>query len=264
MKGRSSRTVLLWVANLLGVAAFLWPFVLPAAIGGQEAHSVDAPWILAGLVGAVGGLLFVELGRGGLGPKAVALIGVLGAAMVVLRLPGSVGGFSPLFLVVLIAGNAFGPGFGFVLGATGLLASALFVGGLGPWVPFQMVAVGWVGMGAGVLPRSGGWRIRIAALALYGFVSGYLFGAVMNLWSWPYIAGGSAIGWDATSGPAANLANYGRFYVLTSLVWDTFRAVGNAAMVLLIGRPMLGALDRAARKMDLTVRSPATSSGGSA
>lgn len=253
MRSSVSRSILLWLANLLGIAAFTWPFLLPAAIGEQEAHELDAPWILGGLVVCVGALLFVELGRGGLGPKAVALIGVLGAAMVVLRLPGSIGGFSPLFLIVLVAGNAFGPGFGFVLGACGLLASALFVGGFGPWVPFQMVAVGWVGMGAGVLPRSGSWRTRIVVLAVYGFLSGYLFGAIMNLWSWPYIAGGSAIGWDATAGYGANLVSYGRFYLLTSFAWDTFRAVGNVAMILLLGRPVLGALDRAARRMDLTI-----------
>ena len=52
-----------------------------------------------------------------------------------------------------------------------------------------MVAVGWVGLGAGLLPR-GAWRARIAALAVYGFVAGYLFGAVMNLWSWPFLTSG--------------------------------------------------------------------------
>ena len=134
-------------------------------------------------------MLFVELGRGGLGPKAVALLGVLGAAMVALRLPGFVAGFSAMFIVVLVAGNAFGPGFGFLLGAVGTFASGLFIGGLGPWLPFQMVAVGWVGMGAGSPAEDGSWRVRIGALAAYGVVSGYLFGAVMNLWSWPFLTG---------------------------------------------------------------------------
>ena len=59
-----------------------------------------------------------------------------------------------MFIVVLVAGNAFGPTFGFLLGAVGTFASGLFIGGLGPWLPFQMVAVGWVGMGAGLLPKT--------------------------------------------------------------------------------------------------------------
>ena len=98
------------------------------------------PLILAGLLVCLGVLLFVELGRGGLGPKTVALIGVLGAAMVALRLPGFVAGFSAMFIVVLVAGNAFGPTFGFLLGAVGTFASGLFIGGLGPWLPFQTLA----------------------------------------------------------------------------------------------------------------------------
>ncbi|MGH2698671.1 MAG: ECF transporter S component [Actinomycetota bacterium] len=129
----------------------------------------------------------------------MALIGVLGAAMVALRLPGFIAGFSAMFIIVPVAGNAFGPGFGFVLGAVGTFASGLFVGGLGPWLPFQMVAVGWVGMGAGLLPRSSSWRARLGWLAAFGFVSGFLFGAIINLWFWPYAAGSSNLGWARSS-----------------------------------------------------------------
>ncbi len=149
------RTAVLVGVNLLGLLAFLWPFVLPLAPGLDENHRADGPVILATLLICLGAVLFVELGRGGLGPKAVALLGVLAAAMVALRLPGFVAGFSAMFIVVLLAGNSFGPGFGFLLGAVGTFASGLFIGGLGPWLPFQMVAVGWVGLGAGLLPRSG-------------------------------------------------------------------------------------------------------------
>lgn len=248
-RGRLRIAVLAGV-NLVGVLAFLWPFVLPLAPGADENHRTDGPVILATLVICLGAVLFVELGRGGLGPKAVALLGVLGAAMVALRLPGFVAGFSAMFIVVLVAGNAFGPGFGFLLGAVGMFASGLFVGGLGPWLPFEMVAVGWVGMGAGLLPTRG-WRVRIGALAAYGFAAGYLYGAVMNLWSWPFLAAGSSVGWDPGASALMNLRHYLGFYAATSFAWDTFRAVGNAAMVLVLGRPLLGALDRAARRMHL-------------
>jgi energy-coupling factor transport system substrate-specific component len=239
--------------NVLGALAFLWPFVVPALAGpGNEQHRNDAPWILAALLLGLGAVLFLELGRAGLGPKAVALLGVLGAAMVALRLPGFVAGFSAMFIVVLVAGNAFGPRFGFVLGAVGTFASGLFVGGLGPWLPFQMVAVGWVGLGAGLLPK-GSWPLRIGALAVYGFVVGYLFGAVMNLWSWPFLTAGSAVSWEPRGGVADNLRTYTAFYAATSFAWDTFRAIGNAALVIVLGRPLLASLDRAARRMRLDV-----------
>lgn len=251
--GAAARRASLIIVNALGAAAFFWPFLLPAAVGGDEAHGVDAPFIVVGLLACIGALLFVELGRGGLGPKTVALVGVLAAAMVALRLPGFIGGFSAMFIVVLVAGNAFGSVFGFILGSVGLFASAMFVGGFGPWLPFQMVAVGWVGMGAGLVPKGGGWTRRIALLALYGFVSGYAFGALINLYSWPFLSIGSGISWAPELGTPENLARYSRYYMATSLAWDSFRAFGNALMVIVLGRPLLGALDRAARRMNLTL-----------
>lgn len=251
--GSRVRGAALIVLNLVGLLAFLWPFALPALTGGNENHHVDGPAVLLVLLGGLGALLFLELGRGGMGPKTIALLGVLGAAMVALRLPGFVAGFSAMFIVVLVAGNAFGPTFGFLLGAVGTFASGLFIGGLGPWLPFQMVAVGWVGMGAGLMPRTGSWRLRIGALAIYGIVAGYLFGALMNLWSWPFLTGGSSISWNADATAVTNLRHYATFYAATSLVWDSFRAVGNAVLVLVLGRPLLGALDRAARRMRLDV-----------
>ena len=251
---RRAQNVALIAANLVGLGAFFWPFALPAAVGGERAHALDAPVILVMLLGCLGAVLFLQLGQGGMGPKAVALIGVLGAAMVALRLPGFIAGFSAMFIVVLVGGNAFGARFGFVLGAIGTFASGLFVGGLGPWLPYQMVAVGWVGMGAGLLPRSSRWRARLAWLAAYGVVSGFAFGAIINLWFWPYAAGTSPVGWAPELGGAANLGRYLRFYAVTSLGWDAFRAVGNAMLVILLGRPLLGALDRAARRMNLVVR----------
>ena len=253
MKGTVLRRVLLVVTNLVGLAAFTWPFALPAAVGGSEAHDVDAPIIFLFLIGSLGALLFLELGRGGMGPKTVALIGVLGAAMVALRLPGFIGGFSAMFIIVLVAGNAFGPGFGFALGAIGTFASGLFIGGFGPWLPFQMVAVGWMGMGAGFVPRAESWPVRIAMLAAYGFVAGFLFGAVMNLWFWPFASGSSELGWAPALGAGENLSRYLTFYLATSLGWDVLRAVGNAVMVILLARPLLGSLDRAARRMNFLV-----------
>ena len=260
MRSSSLRNLALVGVNLLGLLAFLWPFVLPGVAGPTGiGHEADAPWIIAALLGILGLLLFVELGRGGMGPKAVALVGVLGAAMVALRLPGFVAGFSPMFVIVLVAGSAFGPGFGFVQGAVGTFASGLFIGGLGPWLPFQMVAIGWVGMGAGLLPRTRSRGGRIWILAAYGAAVAFAFGAVINLWFWPYRAGSSALGWAPELGVQANLARYGTFYLVTSAWWDAYGAVGNAVLVSVLGRPLLGALDRAARRMSFTTPCPVDS-----
>lgn len=253
MTGRATRAGALALMNIAGAAAFAWPFLLPGLIGRGQGHEVDAPLIFAGLLVCLGGLLFIELGRTALGPKTVALIGVLGAAMVALRLPGFIGGFSAMFIVVLTAGSSFGPAFGFVLGAVGTFASGMFVGGIGPWLPFQMVAVGWVGLGAGLLPK-GSWPVRVGSLAAYGAFAAFAFGAVMNLWFWPFAAASGPVAWSPGQGVADNVGRYLTFYAATSFAWDAFGAAGNALIVAAAGRPLLACLDRAARRMRLDAR----------
>jgi len=41
--------------------------------------------------------------------------------------------------------------------------------------------------------------------------------------------------------------------LVTSLAWDMARAVGNVVLVVALGRPLLGALDRAAKRMRLSI-----------
>ena len=82
------------------------------------------------------------------------MLGVLTAIGAALRpLGAGVAGIETVFFLLVLAGRVYGPGFGFVLGTTTMFASALLTGGVGPWLPFQMLASGWVGLGAGLLPR---------------------------------------------------------------------------------------------------------------
>ena len=43
---------------------------------------------------------------------------------------------------------------------------------------------------------------------------------------------------------AETVARYARFYVVTSLPFDAFRAIGNIVLVLILGRPILRLLER--------------------
>ncbi len=81
-------------------------------------------------------------------------------------------GIETVFFLLVLGGRVYGPGFGFVLGSTTLFASAILTGGIGPWLPFQMLAASWVGLGAGLLPPARGRR-EIALLAAYGAVSAF-------------------------------------------------------------------------------------------
>lgn len=244
---RRSGTVLALV-SAVGIIAFGWPLLVGGSSGAQGAHAGDAPWLFALLLPLLLAVLLAELAEGALDAKAVAVLGVLTAAGAVLRLPsGGVTGFSMMFFLLLPAGRVFGKGFGFVLGALTMFASALLTGGVGPWLPFQMFGAGWVGFFAGCLPAAAGRR-EVVLLAAYGVVAGLAYGLLLNLWFWPFTTGTSELGFVAGDDLGGNLRRFWAFHLATSLGFDIPRAAGNAVLVLVAGRPVLAALRRTARR----------------
>jgi energy-coupling factor transport system substrate-specific component len=138
-----------------------------------------------------------------------------------------------------------------------LLLSAVLTAGLGPWLPYQMLAAGWVGMGAGYVGRIGGRKAStttIAVLSLYGCAAGFAYGILLDLWEWPLLAaaGSSSLSWAPGVGLAALVRRFGAFYLATSLVYDTFRAVGNLLLIAVLGPAVIPALERFRRRF-LTV-----------
>lgn len=238
----------------LGAAAFLYPFFLAAPqFGGvNSAHSATAPLIFVVLGPALLALLVAELGAGRLNAKTVAVLGILTAINAVLRLPAGPGDAPTFFFLVLLAGYVYGGRFGFLLGALSLLVSAVLTGGVGPWMPFQMFVIGWMGLSAGGLRRlgrglrPGGWPER-ALLCVHGYVWGFLFGALMNVWFWPFVGPG-ALGWEPGLGLGETLRRFWTFYAATSLAWDAVRALGNVALIVLLGGPVLKELRRFQRR----------------
>ena len=244
---RRRSSLLLGLASILGLVAFGWPFVIQAHGSTNLAHSSDAPWIFVLLLPLLLGIVVAEIAEGAIDAKAVAVLGVLAACGCALRLPGGVTGFEPVFFLLIPAGRVLGRGFGFVLGALTIFASALITGGVGPWLPFQMFGAAWVGYLAGCLPRATGRR-ELLLLAGYGFAAGLAYGALLDLWFWPVTSTGTQFSYVAGAGAAANLRHFWGFYLTTSLGWDIARAATNAVLVLVVGRPVLAALHRVARR----------------
>ena len=236
---------LLVVASVVGVISFLWPLFADASASLDGAHGGDAPWVFVVLVPLLLGIIVAELGDGSLDAKAVALLGVLAAIGAALRLPsGGVAGFEPVFFLLVPSGRVLGRGFGFVLGALTLFVSAILTGGVGPWLPFQMFAAAWIGFGAGCLPAMRG-RAEVVMLAGYGAITALVYGALMNLWFWPFVAGsGTSVSYVAGAPLAENLRHFWAFHITTSFGFDLPRAVFTALFLLVAGRPLLGALRR--------------------
>jgi len=254
---------ILALASLLGLAAFLYPFFMTALPQtGAMAHANDAPLLTVLLLGLCLIVVFTSLTAQQLTNKLVAVLGVLTAMNAVLRLLPGPGGFNAIFVLPILAGYAYGPVFGFLLGALSLLVSALIGGGVGPWLPYQMYATGWMGLLSGMLPGFPARRHREPVLlAVWGVLLGFLFGAIMNIWFWPFLAGG-AVGpglregmqatWQPGMAITQTLQAYAVFYVATSLWWDVARAVGNGVLILLFGRAILRVLRRFQRRFRFT------------
>lgn len=238
----------LLLASVVTVVAFGWPFVFDPG-GGAEAssHGTDAPWIFALILPLLAAIVLAELNAGGIDAKAIALLGMLASVGGALRaLSPGVAGLEPSFAVIMLGGRVFGRGFGFVQGCLTLFIGALLTGGVGPWLPFQMMAAGWIGFIAGCLPRARG-RSEVVLLAGVGFVLGLLYGVLMNLWFWPFAKYGAGLSFESGASAAINLGNYARYYVVTSVIWDVGRGVCTCLLLLGTGRPLLRALRRVSR-----------------
>jgi energy-coupling factor transport system substrate-specific component len=206
-------------------------------------------------------VILVEAQGPTLNTKLIALLGVLVAINSALRfietaIPGP-GGFTPIFFLIILVGYTFGGRIGFLMGALTLLVSALITGGVGPWLPGQMFTAGWVGMSTPLLrpiirrlmahhrtKSRSGINPEIMILAVFGLLWGFLYGAIMNLWQWPFIAGPQGQSWNVGLSIVEILQRYFAFYLVTSLVWDALAAAGNVLLITTFGAPALRALRR--------------------
>lgn len=225
--GRRSALVL-WLASLAGVVMFCWPLVAGVTPAPTQ-HAGDAPFMFMVVMPVLVLVVLAELSEGGMDSKALAMLGVLSAVNAALRPPGQ----DQQEEHRLDASRA----------------------GVGPWLPFQMMAAAWIGMGAGLLPRRVSGRREIALLVGYGIFVAYGFGLLMNLWYWPFVTGvqvgAGAAGLSFV--PADQLLdNMQRFLVYTALTstfgWDTGRAITNTVALLVLGPAVLATLRRAARR----------------
>jgi energy-coupling factor transport system substrate-specific component len=230
------------VVSVAGAALFVWPLLA----GGQAPVAATTSVVLA-LIAVV---MAVEAAARRLDARRFALLATIAAMDAALRLVLviGIGGWSPIFFLILAAGYVYGPSFGFVCGSTALLASAVVTGGIGPWLPYEAVGCGWVGVTAGVagLGRSGPVRGRdIVVLAAIGVVTGFLYGALLDIWDWStFYRGTPGFGWQPGLPASRLLQRFGLFYATTSVAYDAFRAAGNAIAVLVLGFPVLAALAR--------------------
>ncbi|MGJ3507865.1 ECF transporter S component [Enemella sp. A6] len=256
--------VMVAISMIAALGAFAWPLIVPPSAGLQQ--QTLAPFMLAAILPLILAVTVSEVVNRTMDVKALALLGVLTAVGAVVRALGAgTAGIQGVFFVLVIAARVFGPGFGLVLGSTTLITSALLTAGVGPWLPYQMLASGLFAAGAGLLPRVRGWA-EIAMLAGYGFIGSFIFGWLMDFAFWPLAAGySSELSFDPAASAWQNLQTFFWFNLATSMSFNLGRAITTTVLVIVVGRPLLLMLRRAARKawfVDAPDSSPADTPRG--
>ena len=169
--------------------------------------------------------------------RELVMLAVLAAIAAVSRVPfASIPSVQPTTFVIIVTGIAFGAESGFVVGALAALVSNLFLG-QGPWTPWQMYAWGMIGLSAGLLRNT--WMMkRSYGRIMFGFITGILFGWVMNLW------------YFVSLGEQVELATIMTYYG-ASFYFDLAHALSNVFFLLIFARSWIKILQRFRKKYGL-------------
>ena len=131
-----------------GVVAFGWPLLAEPGSGLAPRRGTRRWLFAAAAAAAAGASSLAEIADGGMDAKAVAMLGVLAAVGARAaparrrRPPGS----SRCSSCSSSAAGCSAAASASCSARVTMFASALLTGGVGPWLPFQMLAAGWVGL----------------------------------------------------------------------------------------------------------------------
>lgn len=113
--------------------------------------------------------------------REIIFIAVLAAIAAVTRVPfAPLPSVQPTSFVIIVSALVLGPESGFIVGSTAAIVSNMFLG-QGPWTPWQMFCWGMMGVTAGLISRHQ-WAQNKYLLCIFGFVWGFIFGWIMNMW----------------------------------------------------------------------------------
>ena len=158
----------------------------------------------------------------------------IGGRAVFFALPG----FKPVAALVILSGVAFGAEAGFLVGAVTMLVSNVLFG-QGPWTPWQMFAMGVIGLAAGVLFRKGLLNRDRLSLSVFGGLSIFLlYGGILNPTS--------VLMYQSTPTLKMILTTY-----VTGLAADAVHAAATVFFLWFLSESMLEKLDRVKVKYGL-------------
>lgn len=158
----------------------------------------------------------------------------IGGRAVFFALPG----FKPVAAMVILTGVAFGGEAGFMVGSMTMFCSNVLFG-QGPWTPWQMFAMGVIGLLGGVLFRKGLLHRERFSLSVFGGLSVFLiYGGIMNP--------ASVLMYQPNPNWQMILAAY-----VTGVPADAIHALATVLFLWFLTEPMLEKLDRVKVKYGL-------------
>ena len=147
-------------------------------------------------------------------------------------------GFKPVASMVILTGVAFGAEAGFMVGAMTMFCSNVLFG-QGPWTPWQMFAMGIMGLLSGVLFRKGLLhRDRFSLSVFGGLVTFLIYGGIMNP--------ASVLMYQLSPDWQMILTAY-----ITGVPADAIHALATVMFLWFLSEPMLEKLDRVKVKYGL-------------
>jgi energy-coupling factor transport system substrate-specific component len=237
--------IALALASIFAAVGFTWPFFAPDIQSARFAQYFF--WVAMPLAFI---LLITQLSDRSLDAKSVALLGMIAALLAALRPLGAGAiGIEPMWFLLILAARVFGSAFGFLLGALGMLVSALFTGGVGPWLTYQIFAAGIIGLFAGAFAKDlRGWREQIHLLCI-AIVAAFSYGLLMDLQFWPWALGtNTQLSFIPGGELQINLRRFITFHFLSSMAWDIPRAILTSILIISTGPAVLSALRRSKKR----------------
>lgn len=152
-------------------------------------------------------------------------------------------GISLAFLLPIASGIMLGPVSGFLVGQLSMFVGGVFLGGLGPWIPYQCFVMGCVGFYAGILFKPN--QKHIILVILYAVMANFLYGYWMSLTYWPVAVQNT----DVSADWMERVRSYSGFYLSTSFFWDLTGAAGNAIIFSFFFKTACQLLERARSRL---------------
>lgn len=163
--------------------------------------------------------------------RELVVLAVMCALAVAGRVAIPIPSFKAIFGIIMIAGIAFGPESGFLVGAISALASNFFYS-QGPYTPWQMMAYGAGGMLAGFVFAQGRLPRKPVIMGIFGFLAVTFFiGPLLDTCSVFLVMS------------RITLKRAMAFYI-SGFPVNLRQAVATAIVLLVLGKPLLEKLDR--------------------